>query len=882
MNNDTSHIEEQQYSIISSKTNESETFQIKEILYCSSPKIGTASILKSPKSKPTQFTPYKIFSKNIINLLTETYIDFNGNSPPFEPPPKSSDISNEFFTKHSKSKLNTKEHNKKTVNNKKRKSEERVSIVKMKDNLKKTKKDKKNYYTKNYFNNNININNNNDDSEEDEMQNNILRYKSRRKMTESKCNCMLLKNHYLDGKKNENKNPKKNSLSKRISKIKYKDNIGKIKRTDTFTNTKKGPKKRSLEKNNENDLLKIENNLIKNQKTFRNYFTPVSKNSECKIINKDKKLQTSAKQKKNYNLNPLKIILPCENLNTDKNDNNENKKQGKSYDSNKYFNLNVYTSKSNKQNNFINKKYLELKTSMPNSILKLNPCKMKKHFKSNAKEPENLLFPNTKKNHKKKKKNMFKKSNLKPNIKKPCTPVLPFKRKISENYDYKINFNKKEKEKETSPEKTLKLSVKESNALTKSAQKNNTENSPETIITEFQRKTKRRNSMTILIPNKNEQIDLFNNKEKIDDVPQHMKDCLKIILDIDPLKQPRCKLKVNFNFNENDKRKIALFDLDETLVHCTGEINISNIESYSQKCDTKLEITLPCKKKVTIGLNIRPKWQESLIKIKQKYHVIAYTASHQAYADTILDFLDPNKNIFEYRLYRNNCVQCNYEGTKFYVKDLDILNEKYDLKDVVIIDNSILSFVFHLYNGIPIFPYYQGDDDEMERITDCLLSIADEDDLREELKKIVKIDDYLKMVEEEIKEESSDLESDDEEEVEEDDKKEDNKNNNKEKSENNNKNKEKNNDNNKDNNESNNKEKNENKNNKENNKNKNNDNNNYYKEVSFKKEIRRSSLCNKARNFTVSSSSQIQNFKEDFIESAKEKNEEIKDRNKNE
>ena len=876
MNNDTSHTEEQQCSIISSKTNESETFQIKEILYCSSPKNGTASIFKSPKSRPTHFTPYKIFSKNIINLLTETCIDNKDKSPSFEPLPKNSDNPNNFFLNHSK--LYAKEHIKKTVN---RKSEEKICFAKMKDNLKKTKKDKKNYFNKNFFNNNININNNNEESDDDEMSNTILKYKRKRKMTESRCNCMLLKNHCLDGKKGECKNLKKNSLNKRVSKIKNKDNIGKvkIKRTETFSNHKKGSKKQSLEKITTNEGLKLENNPVKTQKNFRNYFTPVSKkNSESKIINKEKKLQTTAKPKKIYNLNPLKIILPCENLSTDKNDNSENKKQGKLYDSNKCFNLNLYMSKSNKQNNIINRKYLEIRASAPNINFKLNPCKVKKHFKNNTNGIENaLLFPKPKKTHKKKPKNSFKKSHLK----KPCTPILPFKRKISENYDFRPNLNKKDKEKETNTEKNLNIIVNESNNFAKSAQKNNTQNYPETVITEFKQKVKRRNSMTILNQTKNEQIDLFNNKEKIDDVPQHMKDCLKIILDIDPLKQPRCKLKVNFNFNENDKRKIALFDLDETLVHCTGEINISNIESYSQKCDTKLEIILPGNKKVTIGLNIRPKWKESLIKLKQKYHVIAYTASHQAYADTILDFLDPNKNIFEYRLYRNNCVQCNYEGTKFYVKDLDILNEKYDLKNVVIIDNSILSFVFHLYNGIPIFPYYQGVDDEMERITECLLSIADEDDLREELKKIVKIDDYLKMVEEEIKEESSDLESDDEEEVEENDKKEDNKKNiNKDNNENN----KNNDDSNKENKKNNNKDNNENNNKKNNENNKNNDDSNikYNKEACSKKDVTRLSLSKKTRNYTFNSSSKILSIKEDVIEGIKGKNEEKKDKNKNE
>jgi len=36
-----------------------------------------------------------------------------------------------------------------------------------------------------------------------------------------------------------------------------------------------------------------------------------------------------------------------------------------------------------------------------------------------------------------------------------------------------------------------------------------------------------------------------------------------------------------------------------------------------------------------------------------------------------------------------------------YVKDLSIISDR-DLKDVVIVDNSIVSFAYNLSNGIPI------------------------------------------------------------------------------------------------------------------------------------------------------------------------------------
>jgi hypothetical protein len=130
--------------------------------------------------------------------------------------------------------------------------------------------------------------------------------------------------------------------------------------------------------------------------------------------------------------------------------------------------------------------------------------------------------------------------------------------------------------------------------------------------------------------------------------------------------------------------------------------------------------------------------------IKKKYHIVIYTASHQAYADSVLDFMDPKKKYFKYRLYRNNCSLTDVDGSKFYIKDLDIFNEYYDLKDIVIIDNSVLSFAYHLHNGVPIVPYYDEDKDGSLYVVGLyLLHIFNEGDLREANKKQINLDSFL-------------------------------------------------------------------------------------------------------------------------------------------
>ena len=124
-------------------------------------------------------------------------------------------------------------------------------------------------------------------------------------------------------------------------------------------------------------------------------------------------------------------------------------------------------------------------------------------------------------------------------------------------------------------------------------------------------------------------------------------------------------------------------------------------------------------------------------------------------------------------LYRNHCVQCDVDGIKFYVKDLDTLNEKYNLKDVVIIDNSVLSFAYHLNNGIPIVPYIeQKEDSQLIMLAYYLLSISHYDDLIAENKKHVNIEHFLLQV--------KNLEDEEEEEIEEEENKDDNNNKNEE------------------------------------------------------------------------------------------------------
>ena len=245
-----------------------------------------------------------------------------------------------------------------------------------------------------------------------------------------------------------------------------------------------------------------------------------------------------------------------------------------------------------------------------------------------------------------------------------------------------------------------------------------------------------------------EEMQKMTNIQEISDFNEYTYNCMELIDEMNSLdilnlnKYPITKEReiilpfVDKIGRGKGQKRLAIFDLDETLIHC--ELNPDN------SAQTKIEVVLPNKTTKEIGLNIRPHWKEELLKIKTKYYLIMYTASHHSYADSVLNYLDPKKEIFDLRLYRNNCTIVNYEGKTFYIKDLRILKDV-SLKDMVIIDNSVLSFAFHLDNGIPILPYYHGEEGiEMQNLSKLLLKLSECDDIKLQLHNIIELREHRK------------------------------------------------------------------------------------------------------------------------------------------
>ena len=247
----------------------------------------------------------------------------------------------------------------------------------------------------------------------------------------------------------------------------------------------------------------------------------------------------------------------------------------------------------------------------------------------------------------------------------------------------------------------------------------------------------------------------LSNMEDITNFYTYTERCFEMMIEIEKIKNiNKCK-PCDFPFDNeinSGNKKLAIFDLDETLVHCQSK-NINN-------CQYQIEVMLPSRKKGKIGVNIRPNWEKALNIIKDKYIIVVFTASHSAYADAVLNFMDPNNNYFQYRLYRNNCTSVKYEGKEIYIKDLSVF-KNIDLKNIIIIDNSVVSFTYQLDNGMPILPYYDSNrDNELVCLAYYLLAIFEYKDLREANKLYVKLDHYKEAAIEKFKIEEEEEEED--------------------------------------------------------------------------------------------------------------------------
>ncbi|CCC67238.1 hypothetical protein NCAS_0A06800 [Naumovozyma castellii] len=157
-------------------------------------------------------------------------------------------------------------------------------------------------------------------------------------------------------------------------------------------------------------------------------------------------------------------------------------------------------------------------------------------------------------------------------------------------------------------------------------------------------------------------------------------------------------------------KKCLVLDLDETLVHSSFK--------YLQTADFVLPVNID-EQIHNVYVIKRPGVEEFLKRVGELFEVVVFTASVARYGDPLLDILDPGRQLIHHRLFREACY--NYEGN--YIKNLSQMGRP--LSEIIILDNSPASYIFHPQHAIPISSWFSDShDNELLDIIPLLEDLA--------------------------------------------------------------------------------------------------------------------------------------------------------------
>ncbi len=189
----------------------------------------------------------------------------------------------------------------------------------------------------------------------------------------------------------------------------------------------------------------------------------------------------------------------------------------------------------------------------------------------------------------------------------------------------------------------------------------------------------------------------------------------KDLLTISKIPQDDEQYKTKFRkIGERKKIKTVIFDLDETLI-------------FSKELNGAWHYL------------IRPHVEETLAELSNYYEIVLFTSSEKSYADEIVDRIEKENKYFCMRFYREDCVCVN----DHFIKDLRIIEDR-NINDMIIVDNSIISFAYQLENGIPILPFNgEKNDKALLSLLSNLLFLKNIKDIRTENKKKFNLQEKL-------------------------------------------------------------------------------------------------------------------------------------------
>jgi Dullard-like phosphatase family protein len=166
-------------------------------------------------------------------------------------------------------------------------------------------------------------------------------------------------------------------------------------------------------------------------------------------------------------------------------------------------------------------------------------------------------------------------------------------------------------------------------------------------------------------------------------------------------------------------KPILCVDLDETLVHTVPASAAKSYTGSGYSIGYKME---------GFYLMLRPYLPMFLQEMRKYYELRIFTSSEEGYATQIIKKIDESGTLFAKKYFRPSC---RLVGGRL-VKDLRVA--ECDLRRVVLIDNSVLSFCLQLSNGVYIKSFYgSAYDTELISYINLLKEIAVCDDVRQNI-----------------------------------------------------------------------------------------------------------------------------------------------------
>ncbi|CAL8272834.1 unnamed protein product [Arctogadus glacialis] len=164
-----------------------------------------------------------------------------------------------------------------------------------------------------------------------------------------------------------------------------------------------------------------------------------------------------------------------------------------------------------------------------------------------------------------------------------------------------------------------------------------------------------------------------------------------------------------------------VLDLDETLLF--SSLNV--IENADCTFNTTFQ-----DHQYKVYVVLRPHVKDFLKAMAKVYEMFVYTSAKKAYAEKLLDILDPQRKLFRHRLYQEHCTCV----MGHYIKDLNMLAR--DLSQTVILDNAPHTYPYHLMNTVPIKSWSgEQDDRELQRLVHYMEKLSSAVDFRDVLKR---------------------------------------------------------------------------------------------------------------------------------------------------